>query len=232
MSTSAWSAAYWQPAVAFLRAHPSPAYRVEAVDTVGHWPALQLARAGIPLARGWFRQDDFPQNALLYKPTLTPAEYVGWLRRMAVRYVVLPDARLDYSSHGEAMLLRSGRAGLPVVLRAPHLTIYELPRARPIVTGPAPARVLSMRQSGILLALPRGGTYRVAIRYTPYWGVSSGCVRQTSDGMTSLSVAHAGRLLLAFDWTPEGALDVAAGGPAACATAVTTAVPPRDRGLR
>ena len=35
-------------------------YRVEAVDTVDHWPALYLARANIPLVRGWFRQDDHP----------------------------------------------------------------------------------------------------------------------------------------------------------------------------
>jgi hypothetical protein len=135
MRTSASDASYWQPAVAFLRSHPTPSYRVEAVDTVGHWPALHLARAGIPLARGWFRQDDFPQNAVLYR-RLTPASYVAWLRTVGVRYVVLADATLDYTAHDEAALLRSGEAGLPVVLRAPHLTIFELPRAQPIVTGP------------------------------------------------------------------------------------------------
>ena len=43
-----------------------PSYRVEAVDTAGHWPADFLARARIPLARGWFRQEDFPQNRVLY----------------------------------------------------------------------------------------------------------------------------------------------------------------------
>ena len=110
---AASNASYWAPAVAFLRAHRSPSYRVEAVDTVGHWPALHLARAGIPLARGWFRQDDFPQNAVLYR-RLTPATYVAWLHAMAVRYVVLPDASLDYTAHREAALLRGGRSGLRV----------------------------------------------------------------------------------------------------------------------
>jgi hypothetical protein len=213
MRTSAADASYWQPAVDFLRSHPTPSYRVEAVDTVGHWPALHLARAGIPLARGWFRQDDFPQNAVLYR-RLTPASYVKWLRAVGVRYVVLPDATLDYTAHDEAALLRSGQAGLPVVLRARHLTIFELPRAQPIVTGPGRARVLSLTQSGALLDVARAGTYRVAIRYTPYWRVSAGCVREARGGMTSLTVPRAGRVTLVFDWTPDRALDVVAGAGA------------------
>jgi hypothetical protein len=211
--TPASDASYWHPAVAFLHAHGSPSYRVEAVDTVGHWPALHLARAGIPLARGWFRQDDFPQNAVLYRP-LTPAPYLAWLRTMAVRYVVLADASVDYTAHDEAALLRSGRAGLPVVLRAAHLTIFAVPRPRAIVTGPGPARVASLSQNGALLDVARAGTYRVAIRYTPYWSVSSGCVRRASDGMTRLTAPRAGRVGLAFSWTPERALDVIAGTPA------------------
>jgi hypothetical protein len=211
--TSASDASYWHPAVSFLRAHQSPSYRVEAVDTVGHWPALHLARAGIPLARGWFRQDDFPQNALLYKP-LTRASYVAWLRTMAVRYVVLPDASLDYTAQGEAALLRSGRAGLRVALSARHLTIFELPHAKPIVTGPARVRVVSLTANGAVIDVARAGTYRVAMRYTPYWGVSPGCARQARDGMTRLAVPRAGRVTLIFKWTAERALDVVAGRPA------------------
>ena len=185
--TSAADASYWAPAVSFLRAHQSPSYRVEAVDTVGHWPALHLARAGIPLARGWFRQDDFPQNALVYRP-LTAPSYLAWLRTMAVRYVVLADATLDYTAHGEAALLRSGRAGLRVALRARHLTIFEVAHPRPIVTGPGRARMVSLTENGAVLDVARAGTYRVAIRYTPYWGVVPGCVRPARDGMTRLAV--------------------------------------------
>ena len=211
--TSASDASYWRPAVAFLRARQSPSYRVEAVDTVGHWPALHLSRAGIPLARGWFRQDDFPQNAVLYG-RLTPATYLAWLRTMAVRYVVLPDATLDYTAHAEAALLRGGRTPLRIVLRARHLTIFEVPHARPIVTGPGRGRVLALTHSGALLDLPRVGTYRVAIRYTPYWGVSAGCAREGRDGMTRLTVTRAAHVTLVFSWSPERALDVIAGAPA------------------
>ena len=59
---------YWTPAIRFLHSKLAPSYRVEAVDTVGHWEADYLPAAGIPLVRGWFRQDDFPQNAVLYQP--------------------------------------------------------------------------------------------------------------------------------------------------------------------
>jgi hypothetical protein len=211
--TSASDASYWHPAVTFLRAHQSPSYRVEAVDTVGHWPALHLARAGIPLARGWFRQDDFPQNALLYRP-LTRTSYLAWLRRMAVRYVVLPDASLDYTAQGEAALLRSGRADLRVVLRARHLTIFEVAHPEPIVTGPGRARMVSLTANGAVLDVARAGTYRVAIRYTPYWGVSPGCAREARDGMTRLAVPRAGRVTLVVRWSAERALDVVAGAPA------------------
>ena len=71
------SPAYWQPAITYLHAHLTPAYRVEAVDTVGHWPAVYLAEAQIPLARGGFRQDDFPQNKVLYDDLGSPAYLRG-----------------------------------------------------------------------------------------------------------------------------------------------------------
>ena len=75
---------YWQPAVSYLRQHLTPSYRVEAVDTSGHWAAVFLPRAGIPLTRGWFRQDDFPQNEVLYDRLDGPT-YLHWLRRLGRR---------------------------------------------------------------------------------------------------------------------------------------------------
>ena len=58
------------PAIGFLRGHLSPSYRVEVVDTTGHWAAAYLAEAHIPIARGGYRQDNFPQNELLYDDPL------------------------------------------------------------------------------------------------------------------------------------------------------------------
>ena len=130
--------AYWAPAVEFLRGHLSPSYRVEAVDTVGHWPAAYLPTAGIPIVRGWFRQDDFPLNGLLYGQ-LDRERYVAWLRSLGVRYVVLPDAPLDYSAKAEGALIGGGRSSLRVAFRSEHTTVFAVPSPRRIVTGPGNA---------------------------------------------------------------------------------------------
>jgi len=177
----------WAPATAFLHHHLSPDYRVEAVDTVGHWPAVYLPEAGIPVARGWYRQDDFPLNGILYR-RFGPAAYRAWLRRMAVRYVVLADTRPDYSSEDEAELLRSGRSGLPVAFRAAHVTIFRVPDARPLVTGPAVAHVLRLQPTRVAFEVDAPGTYRVALRFSPYWIPSIGCIRRGPSGMVLVSV--------------------------------------------
>ena len=54
------AASTWPSRDPVPQAHAEPEYRVESVDTTGHWGAVYLADANIPLARGWFRQDDFP----------------------------------------------------------------------------------------------------------------------------------------------------------------------------
>ena len=101
------AASYWQPAIDYLQQHLTPAYRVEAVDTAGHWAAVYLPRAGIPLARGWYRQDDFPQNQVLYQPKLGAQSYLAWLRGLGIRYVVLTEAPHDYSARAEATLVHA-----------------------------------------------------------------------------------------------------------------------------
>jgi hypothetical protein len=209
--------AYWRPAIRFLQANLEPSYRVEAVDTAGHWAAVYLPRAGIPLARGWYRQDDFPHNSVLYS-NLGPSTYRSWLHGLGVRYVVLTTAPPDYSARGEAALLESGRSGLRPVFRAPHLTIFEVPNARPIVTGPAPARVLEISQSRVLLSLSGPGRYRIAFRYSPYWDTSDGCLARSADGMLVLTAQQPGRILLRFDVDAGLALQAVAGrAPTGCA---------------
>src|SRR5205814_2612677 len=142
------AAVYWQPAVSFLHRSLAPGYRVEAVDTAGHWEAVYLTRAGIPIERGWFRQDDFPQNELLYDGP-GPRSYLHWLRRFGVRYVVLTSAPPDYSARAEARLLQSGRSGLPVVYRSKDVTVFSVPNAVPIVSGPHAPRVVALTQTKI-----------------------------------------------------------------------------------
>ena len=199
------SARYWQPAVGFLRRHLSPSYRVEAVDTVGHWEAVYLPEAGIPLVRGWFRQDDFPQNDLLYEKPGRRA-YGSWLRDLGVKYVVLTGAPVDYSARGEAALLTVGASGLVPVFRTATTTIYRVPSPRAIVAGPGRPEIVALTDTTIRLWLTQPGRYRVAVRYSPYWKTRGGCVAPRADGMTELVSRRSGVVSLRFDVTVHRAL--------------------------
>jgi hypothetical protein len=210
------SAAYWQPAVNYLHGVLTPGYRVEAVDTTGHWEAVYLTRAGIPIVRGWFRQDDFPQNEVLYDGP-GPRSYLLWLHALGVRYVVLTGAPEDYSSRAEGVLLRSGHSGLPIVYTSRNITVFAVPHPTPIVTGPPGARVVALQQSEIDLQLRTPGRYRISVRYSPYFAAQGACITKSNDGMTLLNVAHAGRVRLVFAVTPARALAALAGSYSTCA---------------
>ena len=160
---------YWAPAIAFLHAHNSPDFRVDALDTVDHWEAVYLPEAGIPITRGWFRQDDFPENRVLYHP-LDQRTYVRWLHERGVRYVLVPRDRLDYSSNREPVLA----AKLHFVTWAGKVAIYELPRATPIAPG---ARVVRMAHDAVTLVVPHAGRYRLSIRrHTSFTALTAGIV--------------------------------------------------------
>jgi hypothetical protein len=200
---SAWNnpaakASYWRPAIRFVDGHRADiaGYRVEAVATWGHWDAYYIAHQRVPLARGWFRQDDFPLNRVLYDRHLTAFSYQLWLRSLGVRYVLLPDAPLDFSSTGEARLLRSGESGLNEIGRTGHWTFYELPHATAIVSAPTGRRAeLSyLEQQRVELWTSAPGRYIVRVRYSPYWTAtpSSACLAPTGDGMTAVTVPTRG----------------------------------------
>jgi hypothetical protein len=208
----------WPAPVDYLRTHLGTGYRVEAVDTVDHWPALYLARAGVPLVRGWFRQDDHPVASLLYRRRYTAAEYDAWLRRLGVAYVVLTNAPTDHSSRREAELVRSGAPGLRPVFQRRGVSIYAVPHPRSIVTGPGRPIVLSLRQSHLVVRVSRGGTYRVAVRWSPYWHASTGCLAR-DGGMLRLRTRNAATVRLAFDVDAGSLLDAFAGASPRCRSA-------------
>jgi hypothetical protein len=150
-------AAYWEPAIAFLDAHRNPNFRVNALDTVGHWEAVYVPEAGFPITRGWYRQDDFPENQILYSDDLNLNSYVRWLHERGVRYVLVPQDTLDYSSKREAVVA----AKLHFVAKRGSISIYEAPRPVPIAPG---ADILSFTHEHVTLRVPRAGPYRLAIR--------------------------------------------------------------------
>jgi hypothetical protein len=115
-----------------------------------------------------------------------------------VKYVVLADAPADYSAKHEERLVAGGRSGLRQVYRSNRLTVFAVPDARPIVTGPAPAEVVDVGQGHILVRLERPGRYRVAVRHSPYWRSDAGCVGKGRDDMLVLAARRAGLVRLEF----------------------------------
>jgi hypothetical protein len=148
---------FWVPAIDFLRTHNDQNFRVNALDTVDHWEAVHLPEAGFPITRGWYRQDDFPENEILYSDDLNLGAYVRWLHERGVRYVLVPRDRLDYSSQDEALLA----AKLHLVTRRGKVAIYEVPRPVPIAPG---ADIIRLKHDQVTLRVPRPGTYRLSIR--------------------------------------------------------------------
>jgi len=199
--------AFWLPAVDYLHSRSAPSFRVEVVPTYDHWEAYWLPRAGVPIARGWYRQLDVAQNAPLYAASLTATGYQSWLRRNGVRFVLLPDTRLDaLGAVEEARLLRSGRSGLMRVFSGGDGTIWELPHATPILSGAAAARLTALEHERVAGWTAAAGDYLLRVRYTPYWraGGSAVCLERAANGLTRLRTSRRGPFTLTAGLTGGG----------------------------
>jgi hypothetical protein len=211
--------AFWAPALSFLEERAGPNFRVEVVPTYDHWEAYWLPKSGFALARGWYRQLDIAQNRVLYQQPLSARGYQRWLRRMGVKYVLLPQTRLaKKGAVWEAQLLRSRRLGLPEVFSSPDWRIYEVPRAVQILTGPGSAWLEAFSHERIAGWMTRPGVYRLRVSYMPYWEVRRGrvCVERSADGMTQLHARKAGPFTLALDQQPTALVRSALGSRAGC----------------
>jgi hypothetical protein len=200
-------ASFWRPAIGFLRQHDRPGYRVEVVPTAEHWEAYWIPKSGFPLARGWYRQLDVADNPTLYANHLDATAYRHWLRSAAVRYVLLSTtAPLDWEGGPqEARLLRSPGSGLKAVFRSRDWTIYELPHATPLLTGPASPVITSFGHTAIRGQVFAAGRYLVRAHYSPYLRLQGGgCVAPGPDKMTYLDLTGPQRFALSVPGTPDG----------------------------
>ncbi len=214
------NAAFWTPALAFLAAHQDPDYRVEVVQSKRYWEAYYIAGHGYAMARGWYRQDDYPTNAVLYNNP-TPTSYQTWLRTVGVHYVLLQSGTLDFSSQREAALLRSGQSGLQPVVHSGAWTVYALANPTPIVTPATAARVTRMTPTTITIQVSRPATLTVRVHDTPYWTVASAngaaCVAAGTAPTTTLVVGRPGTVELRFQVRPAGVVRALLGTTVSCA---------------
>jgi hypothetical protein len=167
--------AYYQPLLSFLERQGGPPFRVEIPFTKYHWEAYAVAPQ-FPLPRGWERQLDIKYNHLFYGGSLTAGTYEAWLHRLAVRFVAVSDAGLDYSGVAEKKLIDGGLPYLKLVMRSRHWRVYAVADATPIVSGAATLSAIG--PNSLTLHASRLGTAFVRVRFTPYWAIldGSGCV--------------------------------------------------------
>ena len=184
----------WTPLIAFLDAHRSPGFRVEVVPTANHWETYYLPRAGIQLARGWYRQLDIADNPALYQPRLTAREYRGWLRSVGVKYVVVTNLQAAAMGAQREARLVTPRDGFREVLRFRSGTVFELPHPTPILTGPKPARLTAVSHLDVAGWAAGPGRYLLRIHFSPYWRLTGlpACITAGPGGMTRLDLRQGG----------------------------------------
>ncbi len=193
------SLSYYRPVIAYLdsRARGLP-LRIEVPFLRSHWDTTVLGRR-FALARGWDRQLDQEYDPLFYAPTLTASAYHGWLLNAGVRYVVLSDAPLDFSSVTEAALIRAGLPYLRQVFASQHWRVYAVVGAHPLASGPG--RLTALGVDRFTLQTWRAGTLLVRVHYTPYWRESAGhaIVAPGPNGYTDVTVMRPGTVVVDAD---------------------------------
>ena len=183
---------FFAPVLAYVQAHDNPLGRVEIVPTAAHWEAAYAAPS-IPLARGWERQLDTADNPIFYaQGVLTPQTYRSWLVDNGVRFVALPDVKLDYAAVEEGRLVQEGVPGLQLVWRNTNWRVFEVQGSPGLVSGPA--RAVALRGDTILLDVTAPGTIHLKERYSPRWAVTKGvgCMHEDSGGWLSIQALRPG----------------------------------------
>ncbi len=200
-------AAFFRPLVrALVDEHAdlsgSTGARVEVVDTRGHWASVYVARR-FGLARGWERQADRALNPLFYGAApLNGSSYRAWLDSLAVGWVAVPRAPLDYASVAEAALVARRPAYLHEVWSNSSWTLYRVSAPTPLAQ---PGQVLLSDDSGVSILVGAVRTVHVSLRWSPYLVVTdargelAGCVGQ-DHGWTYLHVPEPGQYRVSADF--------------------------------
>lgn len=173
------------PLVSVLGAKGAGLGRVEVIPTRSHREAAALAPY-VALARGWNRQADVDRNPVFYESgALTAATYRHWLRRWAVRYVVLATtSQPDYGAGGEARLVSGGLDYLDQVWSDPSWTVYAVRNPAALVRSAA--AVTTFAADHLTVTVPAAGRYVVKVETSPWLTVTGAAC------LTDLDTEHPG----------------------------------------
>ena len=184
---------YYGPLLGFLNRGGTPGGRVEIVPTALHWEAVYVAPT-VALARGWERQLDVANNPLFYgKDRLNPATYYAWLIDNGVRYVAVPDSRLDFAGAAEGRLVSGVVPGLRPVWSDAHWRVFAVVGSSGIVQG---GELVSLNGGNLVVTAHDVGTMLVRVRYSPAWTLVSGsaCLSPGPGDWMALDVKRPGVL--------------------------------------
>ncbi len=195
------SRSFYLPLLDQLQRRWDGTHRIEVVDPRTHWPSAYVAER-YPIARGWERQVDNARNPIFYgRARLDAQSYRRFLRANAVRWVALPDARLDFAAAAEGRLVRSGLPFLHVVWRGGAWTLYEVADPAPLAAGTLDA-ISTGRSSLLLHADAAGDSAVIQLHWSPWLSTDNGCVRREGE-WSYARAAHPGPVRLTFSLFPQ-----------------------------
>lgn len=186
-------APYYAALLAQLQRGGAVRGRVEVVPSATRWETVYVG-ARYPLARGWETQLDRSRNELFYRPDLSAARYVGWLRANAVRFVALSRAPKERWGRAEEKLLRRGVDGLRLAWASRDWRLYAVQAARPLASG---AHVTHLQADRIVMRASKPSVVVLRVRWSRYWdGGPNVCVARRADGFMNVVAARPGRVVL------------------------------------
>ena len=206
------TAAYYRPLLVALTAEQNKAgpgavgERVEVLDSVNHFATVYLANRA-SLARGWDRQADVANDPIFYhEDQLNAASYQTWLHELAVGWVAVPAARLDYSAVAESKLVANGLDYLRLVWSSSTWKLYRVTDATPLAVG---AQVLRVDPTRITIEAPAQAAVQVQVRWSPYLAVQHpdgtlavGACLSNADGWLNLTLPAAGQYRITSRFDP------------------------------
>jgi hypothetical protein len=176
------SAGYYTPLLAQLHERMNTDHaigqRVEVVEPQTKGAARYVGES-MPVARGWERQADVTDNPIFYtKGALNPSSYRHWLDELAVAYVAVPSAKLDFASVDEARLIAGGLPYLHEVWHNSDWMLYEVLDSTPLARH---AQVISVEGNQLRLWVQQPGRVPIQIRWSSHLAVLDGSQPVAAD---------------------------------------------------